>query len=191
MLKLFLYDNEKKRVVINEPDLLLIKEFNALFDNERNITETDKTGQHKQLAFKELHYIYLAIDWRSPYKDYLETERYECSLFDSGLTSEQFEDETFRAACRKYEKLQAASKVGSLLQAQYNLIDRMTIYYNTIDLDERKEDGSRINKTKDIIAEMSQVAKALDGITQLEDMWKKEQEQESQIRGDNVKGFMD
>jgi hypothetical protein len=32
MLKLFVYDNAKQEAVLNEPDILLIKEFSALFD---------------------------------------------------------------------------------------------------------------------------------------------------------------
>jgi hypothetical protein len=67
----------------------------------------------------------------------------------------------------------------------------MKIYYDNIDLEEKKEDGSRVNKTKDILAEMASTAKALEGLKALEEMWKKEQEQESSIRGDLEPGFMD
>jgi len=67
MLKLFMYDNDTNRVVVNEPDILLIKEFAELWNNDRNKNSEDKTGTKKQRAYKELQYIYLAIDWRSPY----------------------------------------------------------------------------------------------------------------------------
>ena len=192
MLKLFLYDNERAKVVLNEPDILLIKEFAALMDNERNKTKTDKKGEFKELAFKELKYIYLAIDWRSPYKEYTQQEKHEAALLDSGLTEEEFEDQTFRAACRKYIQLQETSIVGSLLQSQYNVIYKMKVYYDTIDLTTLKEDGTPVYKTKDILAEMASTAKALDGLKELEQMWKKEQELEaSSIRGDLEPGFMD
>ena len=192
MLKLFLYDNERAKVVLNEPDILLIKEFAALMDNERNKTKTDKKGEQKELAFKELKYIYLAIDWRSPYKEYTQQEKHEAALIDSGLTEEEFEDQVFRAACRKYIQLQETSIVGSLLQSQYNVIYKMKVYYDTIDLTALKEDGTPIYKTKDILAEMASTAKALDGLKELEQMWKKEQELEaSAIRGDLEPGFRD
>jgi hypothetical protein len=67
----------------------------------------------------------------------------------------------------------------------------MKVYYDNIDLEEKKEDGTRINKTKDILAEMASTAKALDGLRELEQMWQKEQELESSIRGDLEPGFMD
>lgn len=191
MLKLFLYDNEQQQVRMNEPDILLIKEFEDLWNNDRNKTKEDKTGQMKTRAYRELKYIYLAIDWRSPYNQYMAQEKHELALIDADLTQEEFDDPAFRAACRKYKELQETSIVGSLLQAQYNTIYKMKIYYDNIDLEEKKEDGTRINKTKDILAEMASTAKALEGLKALEEMWRKEQEQESSIRGDLEPGFMD
>lgn len=191
MLKLFLYDNEQQQVRMNEPDILLIKEFEELWNNDRNKTKEDKTGQMKTRAYRELKYIYLAIDWRSPYNQYMAQEKHELALIDADLTQDEFDDPTFRAACRKYKELQETSIVGSLLQAQYNTIYKMKIYYDNIDLEEKKEDGTRINKTKDILAEMASTAKALEGLKALEEMWRKEQEQESSIRGDLEPGFMD
>ena len=191
MLKLFLYDNEQQQVRMNEPDILLIKEFEDLWNNDRNKTKEDKTGQMKTRAYRELKYIYLAIDWRSPYNQYMAQEKHELALIDADLTQEEFDDPIFRAACRKYKELQETSIVGSLLQAQYNTIYKMKIYYDNIDLEEKKEDGTRINKTKDILAEMASTAKALEGLKALEEMWRKEQEQESSIRGDLEPGFMD
>lgn len=191
MLKLFLYDNEKQRVIVNEPDVLLIKEFADLWENERNTSKIDTKGDKHLLAFRELKYIYLAIDWRSPYKEYMSQDKHEMSLLDSELTTEEFEDSVFRAACRKYQQMQETSIVGALLQAQYNTIYKMKIYYDNLDLEEKKDDGTRVNKTKDVLAEMSATAKALDGLKALEEMWKKEQESPSELRGDSTPGFND
>ena len=101
MINLFLYDNVSKQVVINEPDILLIKEFSDLWTNARNKTKTDVKGEKKTRAFRELQYIYLAIDWRSPYNQYTSQERHEAALVDAGMSQEEFDDPTFRAACRK------------------------------------------------------------------------------------------
>ena len=191
MLKLFLYDNDKQCVIINAPDILLIKEFSDLWDSERNKSAKDKTGEKRERAYRELKYIYLAIDWRSPYNQYMSSEKHEMSLIDADLTLEEFDDPVFRSACRKYQGLQETSIIGSLLKAQYNTIHKMKVYYDNIDLEEKKEDGSRVNKTKDVLAEMSATAKALDGLKALEEMWKKEQETESELRGDSIPGFND
>lgn len=191
MVKLFLYDNDKRRVVLNDADLLLMKDFVALFEHGRNITKTDKTGEKKTRAFRELQYIYLAIDWNSPYNQYMAQEKHQMALYDAEITDEEFEDPVFRAACRKYQEVQDQSIVGALLQSQYNTIHKMKVYYDNIDLEEKREDGMRVNKTKDILAEMQQTAKALDGLKGLEEMWKKEQEQEAELRGDAAPGNYD
>jgi hypothetical protein len=58
-MNIFVYDNVNNRLEINEPEILLIKEFKSLFDKDKTKTKTQ--------LWKELTYIYLAIDWKSPY----------------------------------------------------------------------------------------------------------------------------
>lgn len=192
MLKLFSYDNTKKEVVINEADVLLIKEFADLWTNDRNITNKDKTGKDKTKAYREFTYIYCAIDWGSPYCKYSEQERHEEALRDGGLTKEEFDDEVFRCACRKYKAIQENSKIGKLLQAQKNMVDRMTVYFDTLDFDERDPvTGKPIYKMKDVLDEMAKTGKALDNIAMLEESYKKEQEAESSLRGGREGGRFD
>lgn len=191
MLRLFDYDNSKMKVVINTPDVLLIKEFQDLWTNERNKCKEDKTGDKRLKAFRELSYIYLAIDWRSPYKEWSERERHELALKDAEITSEEFEDTIFRAACRKYKALQETSKIGSLLQSQLSLIERMRIYYDTMDFEERDGNGKPIFKMKDIQGEVAAMAKTIEGIQALMELHKKEQEQETSLRGDHEAGLFD
>ena len=81
-MNVFTYDNGNNRIEINEPEILLIKEFKALSDR-------DKT-KNKTRLWKELTYIYLAIDWKSLYNQYSEQERHMEALSDSGITEEEF-----------------------------------------------------------------------------------------------------
>jgi len=192
MLKLFSYDNMKKEVVINEADVLLIKEFADLWTNERNETKKDPTGKNKTKAFREFTYIYCAIDWSSPYAKYSEQERHEEALRDGGLEQEEFDDEVFRCACRKYKLIQETSKIGKLLQSQKNMVDRMTIYFDNLDFDERDTvTGKPIFRMKDVLDEMSKTGKALENIEILEESYKKEQEKESSLRGGRIGGRFD
>ena len=78
MINFFTYDNVNNKLELNEPEILLIKEF-------KDLLEKDKT-KGKTLFWKELTYIYLAISWKSPYSQYTELERHEEALRDSGLT---------------------------------------------------------------------------------------------------------
>ena len=56
-MKVFLFDNANNKVIINEPEVLLIKEFAALWTNERNKTKEDPKGIYKSRAYRELTYI--------------------------------------------------------------------------------------------------------------------------------------
>jgi hypothetical protein len=58
-MNVFNYDNLNKSLDLNEPELLLIKEFKTLLDRDKS--------KHKDKATQELTYIYLALDWKSPY----------------------------------------------------------------------------------------------------------------------------
>ena len=54
-MNVFNYDSDHLQLEINEPEILLIKEFKALLDRDKTKTKTR--------VIKELTYIYLALDW--------------------------------------------------------------------------------------------------------------------------------
>jgi hypothetical protein len=61
-MKYFVYDSVKDEIKLNEPEILLTKEFAKLYTPERNKTKTDKTGEFKTKAFNEFKYIFLYYD---------------------------------------------------------------------------------------------------------------------------------
>ena len=184
--------NSNNSIVINEPEVLLIKEFSALWDNARNKTKNDKTGQKKTRAYRELTYIWLMSDWGSPYSDYAERERHEEAIKDAGLTEEEWNDPVFRAACRKYRELQDSSRSLKLIKSAQGVVDKITDYFDTLDIQERDAvTGKPIFKTKDIMAELSNVSTVVEQLATLEILYKKEQEAASGLMGDVTTGFMD
>lgn len=191
MLHLFEYDNTENKVVINEPDILLIKEFSDLWTNDRNKTKKDPKGVSKSRAFRELKYIYLAIDWRSPYNQYTSQEKHEAALIDAELTQEEFDDPTFRAACRKYRSIQESNRYVRLLESAQLITDKIIDYFNNVDLEERDEQtGKYVNKVSDIQKAMKEAADQVETLKQIEALVKKEVTEQSQIRGGAIEGFM-
>lgn len=191
-MKFFLFDNSNNSVVVNEPEVLLVKEFAALWDNARNKTKSDKTGQKKTRAYRELAYIWLMCDWGSPYSDYAERERHEEALKDAELTEEEWNDPIFRAACRKYRELQESSRSLKLIKSAQGVVDKITDYFDTLDIHERDQvTGKPIFKTKDIMTELSNVSDVVEQLKTLEILYKKEQESSSGLMGDVSVGFMD
>lgn len=190
MLHIFQYNSATGKVELEDGNILLIKEFKDLMDDERNICDKDPSGKKHLRAFREFTYIWLAIDWNSLYKDYSEQERHQESLKDAELTESEWNDPTFRAACRKYKALQNSSRAIKILHASQRMVDRITDYFNQVDPQERDEiSGKPIWKVKDLQAELSNIPKLLSELQEVEQMVKKEMTEQSVIRGGAIEGF--
>lgn len=190
MIKVFQYDNVTGKVELNTPEILLVREFAALMDVKRNKCKEDPEGKYKLRAFREFTYIYLAIDWMSPYRDYYEQDRHQEALRDANITEEEFNNPEFRAACRKYRALQDETRSIKLLKAAQNVIDKFVDYFNNIDVEERDEQtGKPIYKTKDVMAEISSLHKVHEELVILESQVKKEISETSSIRAGAVDGY--
>ena len=123
MIKFFGYDNQLNEITINQPEILLVKEFADLWTNERNKCPEDPDGHKKLRGFRELIYIYMAIDWGAPGSKDTPANRHIYAMEASGLTEEEYNDPVFRAACRKYRELQEKSSlVGTMVETYTNKI---------------------------------------------------------------------
>lgn len=181
-MNVFSYDNLNKQLDLNEPELLLVREFKALL-------EKDKT-KNKEQATKELTYIYLAIDWKSPYSQYSEYERHEEALNDSELTESEFNDPIFREACRKYRALQDSNKSVKLLNAARMAADQFAEYFETIiDLNERDQNGKPVFSAEKVMKEMAQLSKVHEQLSLLEAQVKQEMEVQTGTRAGVSEGF--
>lgn len=192
MVTIFQYDNQSGRLELNTYELLLFEEFNKLMDPKRNRSLDDPEGKYKERAFREFTYIYLMLDWKSLIADWPEQKRDKEARRQSKITDEEYNDPDFRAACRKYKELKESTRTYKLLQSTYNIVDKLTIYFNNVvDLNETTEDGKPVYKAKDVIAEAKGVGPLLDEIRQAEARYKKDLEKESKIKGDYEPGFLD
>lgn len=182
MTEFFIFNNLTKTLELNEPSILLVKEFKTLYDR-------DKT-KHKTRLERELSYIYLAISWKSPYNQYSEQERHEEALNDSGLSDSEFNDPSFREACRKYKSLQESNKSIKLLQAAKTAADQFIEYFTTIvDLNERDQNGKPIFQAEKVMKEMAMLNKVHEELVTLEKQVKQETTEQSSIRGGAIDGF--
>lgn len=192
-MKFFIFDNATNEIQVNEPEILLIKEFADLWKVDRNKCKDDKTGIKRKRAYRELMYIWLMLDWSSPYSDYAEQDRHESCLKDANLTEEEWNDPLFRAACRKYRELQNSSRILRLIKAAQDTVDKITDYFDVIiDLNERDPNNKPVFKVKDVMAELKSVSDVVEQLKTLEILYKKEQEVESNgLMGDVQLGAFD
>lgn len=181
-MNVFIYDNGNNKLEINEPEILLIKEFKALSDR-------DKT-KNKSRLWKELTYIYLAIDWKSLYNQYTEQERHQEALNDSGITEEEFNDPLFREACRKYKALQDSNKSIKMLKAAMNATDQFIDYFTDIvDLNERDMNGKPVFTAEKVMKEVGMLNKVHEELITLENRVKKELAEKSTLRAGAIEDF--
>lgn len=189
-LQVWDYDQKSGRAQLTTAELVLIKEFKNLLELDRNKCKEDPKGINHLRADREFTYIYLAIDWRSPYSGYAEQERHEAALKDGDITEEEFNDPTFRAACRKYRALQESNRFVRLLQAAQLVTDKIIDYFNNVDLTGVKDDGTPLIKVADVQKSMEQSVKQVETLKTIESLVKKEVMEQSQIRAGAVEGFM-
>lgn len=190
MIKIFQYNNANGTVELNTPEIILTDEFRELMSDERNISSSDKSGRFKERAFREFTYIYLALDWQSPYADFPAQEKHAMAMKDAKLTEEEWNDPSFRAACRKFKSIQESTRSIRLLQAAQETVDKFMDYFHNIDPEERDQlTGKPIFKVKDIMAEISSLSKVQEELNTLENMVKKEIQETSSLRGGYVEGY--
>lgn len=192
MIKFFAYDDSKNQIIVNEPEIFLVKEFADLWTNERNACKEDPTGDKKLRGFKELVYIYMAIDWGAPGSKDTPANRVAQALEASGLTDEELEDPIFKAACKKYQDLQdASSTVGPMIQMFRNKLHEIQVFIKSIDYNERTDTGMPVFKVKETFDAMQQLSKVIASLKVLEEEYKQEQDEMAGLRGDTLPGAHD
>ena len=184
------YNQKTGRAQLITADLILIDEFRKLLEPSRNKCKEDSSGLEHLRADREFTYIYLAIDWKSPYSGYTNQERHEAALKDAQITEEEWENPEFRAACRKYVALQDSNRYVRLLQAAQEVTDKIIDYFQNVDLQEQDEQGKYLVKVADVQKAMKEAADQIETLKQIEALVKKEVMEQSQIRGGAVEGFM-
>ena len=184
------YNQKTGRAQLVTADLVLIGEFKKLLEPSRNKCKEDPSGLSHLRADREFTYIYLAIDWKSPYSGYSNQERHEAALKDGEITEAEWEDPDFRAACRKYVALQDSNRYVRLLQSAQEVTDKIIDYFHNVDLQEQDEQGKYLVKVKDVQAAMKEAAAQIETLKQIESLVKKEIAEQSQIRAGATEGFV-
>lgn len=193
MTDIFLYDNATGSLKLNTHEILLVKEFEALWNLDRNKCSEDPTGKKRLRAWREFKYIWLFADWKSPYQQYLEMEKHKAAMEDSGLSEEEWNDTLFRAAVRKYTEIKDSSRILSLIKTAFRTLEKMRVSLDNIDLEERDPVNNKpIWKAKDILDSIGSIGTMADKLKELELNYKKDLlSTQKKARGDHEEGFDD
>ena len=192
-MNFFVFDNAENKLTIEEYSVLFIKEFKDLWDVARNKCKEDKSGKLRLRAYREFTYIYLVLDFKSPYFQYLEKDKHEAALDDSGLCEDDLKDELFLAAYHKYQEIQEADPILSLIKTAYKTLHKMQVFLDNIDFNNDIDaDGRPLYKPKDVIADIKSISEIRKQLQELEATHKRDlAESGNSIRGGAELGFRD
>jgi len=134
--------------------------------------------EFKGLKSQELGAVYFYTDHRSPYAVYDESERVEKISQDLKV---KFTPKV-RGAIDKYKELSETSAI-KLLKAARNSVTKLERYFDTINLNVLDDHGKPIYHAKDLIANLSNMSKVVNGLEELEAIVKKHEQKENPNRG--------
>lgn len=161
------------------PQTLAIKEFKAVWSKNRN----------KDMAFKELSYIFFMEDLRSPFRNYTEEEK-EDKVIEAIFSKEWKPDERVQVAQEMYKELMQTRSMKLLRSAWHNL-DDLSEFINNIDYNERDSNDKYINDISKVRSTIESLPKLVAALKKLEDEVKKEVEEGGSLRGGREKGMFE
>ena len=139
--------------------------------------------EFKSLNTDELAFVYFMIDHKSPFSVYeLDQRQIEVKNSIFGDKKKWVPPTKVLAACDKYDKLIETSAVRLLKAARESII-KLEKYFRDIDLHLTDDHGKPIFHAKDLIANLSNMGKVVDGLTRLEEIVKKEEQAANTNRG--------
>jgi|TARA_R110000744_G_scaffold213458_2_gene332342 uncharacterized protein YfkK (UPF0435 family) len=138
--------------------------------------------EFKGLKVDELAYIYFMVDHRSPFSVY-EWEQRLIEVKNSIFGEKEWKPSTkVLGGCDAYDKLIETSAVRLLKAARESII-KLEKYFRNIDLQMMDDNGKPIFHAKDLIANLSNMGKVVDGLSRLEEIVKKEEQAANTNRG--------
>tara|TARA_R110002167_G_scaffold198402_2_gene401450 strand:+ start:183 stop:704 length:522 start_codon:yes stop_codon:yes gene_type:complete len=139
--------------------------------------------EFKNLNAKELAFVYFITDHKSPFSVYEWSQR--ATEVKNSIFGENNNFKTtpkILAACEKYDKLIETSAVRLLRAARESVI-KLEKYFRDIDLTVMDDNGRPIFHAKDLISNLEKMGKVVDGLTNLEEIVKKETQAANTNRG--------
>jgi len=134
--------------------------------------------EFESLSTPELGAVYFYADHDSPYAVYDKGERLKKIEKDLKIKYTP----KLRKAIDKYNNLCETSAI-KLLKAARTSIQKLEKYFETINLDILDDNGKPIYSAKDLIANLSNMGKVVNGLEELEELVKRQQQKQTNRGG--------
>lgn len=184
-----LFKIENFVAIINKKDVYLIPEFKALLELKYNKDKGDHDGRKRIRAHKEFTYIYFMWDYRSKYSEYSEKERHREALNASRLPEDYELSKELIAAIIVYKELND-TRILKLCRSAENMIDKLRLFWDSLDLNETDDNGKYRHDTNKIMANIRALAQTTKSLEDLQEQVKQKLKETSGTRGDQEEGFL-
>ena len=135
-------------------------------------------NESKGLKSSELGAVYFYTDHRSPYAVYQEDDRIAKISQDLKV---KFTPKV-KGAIDKYKELSETSAI-KLLKSARSSVAKLERYFDTVNLNILDDHGKPIYHAKDLIANLSNMGKVVNGLDELEEIVKRHQQKDNPNRG--------
>jgi hypothetical protein len=152
-----------------------VKEFKKILTRDKD--------RKKRNAFKELAFVYLYIDHRSPFSNEPSDRKADLIKRELNMDSGWEPDSDVMEAVARYELL-TETPIIRLLKKARNTIEKMESYFDEVDFTERNEKTNTLVFTpKEVLNAIAEIADAHAGLDKLEEMIRKDQSSKQRVKG--------
>jgi hypothetical protein len=156
------------------PEVAGVEEFKELVKRDRG-SPGDSQGRKKQRAARELAYIYHMVSPDSPYRVYDADLREELICRDLFHDYPEWRlDDVVTAAMEKYKELKQ-TELSLLLVGATAAVNKLRSYFETVNFTDIDENGRPVYSAKDVVSNLSNLGKVVEGLQNLKEQVEKEE----------------
>ena len=169
-----IFDEENGLVVIH-PAAKTLKPFKKLINRDKS--------KDKAYALEDLAFVYFFTDYKSDFSDILDDNIRSEEVKKVCITRDKWTlDSDIQAAIDFYHERQQTTS-SKLLDSANEAIGKIEKYFKDIDLDQKDDKGKPIHDVNKILASVNNLSKTVQSLKDLEEIVRREKEEESRIRG--------
>lgn len=165
-----------------KPELLTIKPFSKIWKRDRN--------RKKEMALKELSYIYFMADYKSDFYNIINEEKRREEIINSIFDGNWKEDDVIKEALEFYKERQKTVSL-KLLEDARTSVDKLSTFISNINYNEKDKNGKPIHDIKKVSGTFSDLSSIIETLNKLEEKVKKELEALSEARGKSEKNIFE
>lgn len=175
-----IFDINKGHVVL-DPNVLAIKEFKKLWDRD--------DSKDKSNAYNDISYITFVYDNSkdNPYRGYNIESRKKIVAKDVYGKQNVKLDKDVKNAINKFVELQETTYTR-LLTAGLHAAEKLTEYYHNVDFSKVDSRGKSLYDINTVTRNLKELGDLIKSLKSLEEMVRKDELDNTKVRGDNVIG---